>query len=199
MNEYLVNYNGVYALVKTNSPKDGYIEVPDGAEMFVRFNEFDKHYFYKGGFSEIWQDDGYWDNDMSDYIEYCKKESIVLWQRHTQPESLPFVDDDVQGINDQYAEIEKVRQAVKVNSGGGVDATLKERQSQYGCFEDVAFVTQGIIELMNRCNYKNMPQPHQMALYMIASKMARIVNGDFNHKDSWHDIQGYAKLIEDLL
>ena len=41
--------------------------------------------------------------------------------------------------------------------------------------------------------------PHRMALYMIASKMARIVNGDFNSIDGWHDIGGYSKLIEDLL
>ena len=32
----------------------------------------------------------------------------LLWQRHTQPEELPFMD----SLNDQYAEIEQVRQNV---------------------------------------------------------------------------------------
>lgn len=144
----------------------------------------------------------------------------LVWQRYTQPESLPFVDDDVQSVNDQYAEIEKVSQAIKVNSGsdsdhaadamscglmcavaasGGVDTTLSERQASYGCFEDVAFVTENIIGALKKCNYDSMPHTHRMAMYMIASKMARLVNGDCNHLDSWHDICGYAKLIEDLI
>ena len=110
---------------------------------------------------------------------------------HTQPEELPFVD----SLNDQYAEIEQVRKQT-------IEATLAERQAQYGCFEDVARTTGKIMEALSevRVNGLNdLPYPHRMALYMIASKMARIVNGDYNHKDGWHDIGGYSKLIEDLL
>ena len=98
-------------------------------------------------------------------------------------------------LNDQYAEIEQVRQQT-------IEATLAERQAQYGCFEDVAFVTENIMAVLSKVRtngLSDLPHPHRMALYMIASKMARIVNGDFNHKDSWHDIGGYSKLIEDLL
>ena len=98
-------------------------------------------------------------------------------------------------LNDQYAEIEQVRKQT-------IEATLAERQAQYGCFEDVAFVTENIMAVLSevRTNGLNdLPHTHRMALYMIASKMARIVNGDFNHKDLWHDIGGYSKLIEDLL
>ena len=31
---------------------------------------------------------------------------------------------------------------------------------------------------------------------MIASKIARIVNGDPDYADNWHDIAGYARLVE---
>ena len=31
---------------------------------------------------------------------------------------------------------------------------------------------------------------------MICSKMARIVNGDFDYIENWHDIAGYATLME---
>ena len=31
---------------------------------------------------------------------------------------------------------------------------------------------------------------------MIIYKLARIVTGDHGHKDSWHDIAGFARLIE---
>ena len=118
-----------------------------------------------------------------------------LWQRPQQPESLPFIDDEVQSINDQYAEIEKVRQQ-------SIEATLAERQSTYGNFEDVAFVTENIMSILAKVRpdgLQDLPNAHRMALYMIASKMARIVNGDFNHLDSWHDIGGYSKLIEKLI
>lgn len=91
-------------------------------------------------------------------------------------------------LNDQYAEIEKVRK------------TLNQRATQYGSFEDVSYTTQELLNtLFARSNYDQLPMPHKEAIHMICSKIARIVNGDYNHKDSWHDIQGYAKLIEDLI
>lgn len=80
-----------------------------------------------------------------------------------------------------------------------VESTLAERQKSYGCFEDVATVTEEIIKALKIGNYDNMPKPHKMAMYMIASKMARLVNGDFNSIDGWHDIGGYSKLIENLI
>ena len=37
------------------------------------------------------------------------------------------------------------------------------------------------------------------ALFMIAHKIGRIVNGDPWYADSWVDIAGYAKLVADRL
>ena len=37
------------------------------------------------------------------------------------------------------------------------------------------------------------------ALGMIQHKIARILNGDPTYADSWHDIAGYAKLVDDRL
>ena len=111
-----------------------------------------------------------------------------------QDQDEPFLTPETT-LNDQYAEIEQVRKQT-------IEATLAERQAQYGSFEDVARTTGKIMEALSevRTNGLNdLPYPHRMALYMIASKMARIVNGDFNHKDGWHDIGGYSKLVEDLL
>jgi hypothetical protein len=34
---------------------------------------------------------------------------------------------------------------------------------------------------------------------MIQHKIARILNGDPNYHDSWHDIGGYSKLVADRL
>ena len=90
-------------------------------------------------------------------------------------------------LNDQYAEIEKVRQ------------TLNQRQEQYGSFEDVAMFTEQMVDVMRKGYYEKLAYNQKMALYMICSKMARIVNGNPNHKDSWHDIAGYATLIDNEL
>ena len=90
-------------------------------------------------------------------------------------------------LNDQYAEIEKVRQ------------TLNQRQSQYGSFEDVAMFTEQMVDVMRKGYYEKLAYNQKMALYMICSKMARIVNGNPNHKDSWHNIAGYATLIDNEL
>lgn len=111
-----------------------------------------------------------------------------------QEQDEPFLTPETT-LNDQYAEIEQVRKQT-------IEATLAERQAQYGCFEDVAFVTENIMATLSKVHSNgltDLPHTHRMALYMIASKMARIVNGDFNYRDNWHDIGGYSKLIEDLL
>ena len=36
-------------------------------------------------------------------------------------------------------------------------------------------------------------------LKAILQKIARILNGDPNYADNWHDIQGYARLVEERL
>ena len=98
-----------------------------------------------------------------------------------------------ESINDQYAEIEQVRKKT-------IDATLAERRSQYGSFTGVANTTGQLMAVIkNSPNGHTMPYAHEEALHMICSKIARIVNGDINHLDSWHDIGGYSKLIEDLI
>lgn len=74
-----------------------------------------------------------------------------------------------------------------------VDSILDEREGQYGSFADVSKTTMGLINIMdfnsdlNDCQF--------VALMMIASKIARIVNGDCNKIDSWEDIAGYATLV----
>ena len=60
-------------------------------------------------------------------------------------------------------------------------------------------LTQQILSALRIGNYDELPAPMKESLHMIASKMARIVNGDPEYLDNWHDIGGYAKLIEKLI
>ena len=48
-------------------------------------------------------------------------------------------------------------------------------------------------------NWAALSDDKKEALGMIAHKIARILNGDPEYGDSWHDIAGYAKLVEDSL
>jgi hypothetical protein len=81
-----------------------------------------------------------------------------------------------------------------------IDSTLAERGSRYGDFAKHADVTQAIKNAMFDCRHREtMPAYMVEALEMIAHKLGRIVNGDPFYADSWHDIIGYAKLVEDRL
>lgn len=84
----------------------------------------------------------------------------------------------------------------------GVDNILIQRGLRYGKFKDRAQLTQELKRVMVRhasAVNTTFTDSQWEALEMIAHKIARIVNGDPNHVDSWTDIAGYAKLIADEL
>lgn len=81
-----------------------------------------------------------------------------------------------------------------------VDQTLQERGERYGNFETHAQIAQGLKQLMWVTDkWVIMQDDQKQALEVIADKIARILNGDPDYIDNWHDIQGYAKLVEDRL
>ena len=78
--------------------------------------------------------------------------------------------------------------------------TLADRGSRYGTFAEQANVTGNIKRAMaTGRNWANLSDDQKEALEMIALKCARILTGDPNFHDSWHDIVGYAKLVADRL
>ena len=79
----------------------------------------------------------------------------------------------------------------------GVDATLAERGTRYGTFTGHAKITQNIKRAMQDSpNWEKLDDDQQEALEMTAHKIGRILNGDPNYADSWHDIIGYTRLVE---
>lgn len=82
-----------------------------------------------------------------------------------------------------------------------LDQTLQERGQRYGKFTDHAAVTQELKQVAARHLGHRLPlaPDQQEALDMIFHKIGRIVCGDPDYADSWHDIAGYAKLVEDRL
>lgn len=89
-----------------------------------------------------------------------------------------------------------------------VETTLAQRGSRYGDFTDHARLAQILQDALREHEilgedgelvrpWDNLTYVMKQALTVICDKQARILNGDPNYKDNWHDIQGYAKLAED--
>lgn len=74
--------------------------------------------------------------------------------------------------------------------------TLAERDKTYGCFSTGSKISQ-YLKGSKSLNPNTELTPSQAeALDMIFSKISRILNGDASYIDTWHDICGYAQLIE---
>ena len=83
-----------------------------------------------------------------------------------------------------------------------VAQTLEERGKRYGKFIDHATLTQNlkiVIHLGLVDMDKHLEADQQEALDMICHKIGRVVCGDADYADSWHDIAGYAQLVADRL
>lgn len=81
-----------------------------------------------------------------------------------------------------------------------IDATLAERGARYGEFKDHAAIAQNIQDAMRAPpGWARLAPDQKQALTVIADKVARMLNGDPNYLDNWHDLVGYAKLVETRL
>lgn len=106
---------------------------------------------------------------------------------------------DLSGI--EFSEPRRVlRERPEKPVQGSIDATLEERGARYGQFIDHAKIAQGLQDVMRESpNWSKLDVDMKQALSVIADKIARILNGDAGYTDSWHDIQGYSRLVETRL
>lgn len=81
-----------------------------------------------------------------------------------------------------------------------IEATLQQRHETYGDYATQARIAQQLKGIMHDTrNWESMTYAQRESLDMVAMKISRILNGDPDHIDSWHDIVGYAKLAENQL
>lgn len=81
-----------------------------------------------------------------------------------------------------------------------VQQTLDARGEQYGSYDLMADTAQKLKYTMRDTpGWESAPPQVRESLDMIATKIARILTGNPEHGDSWHDIQGYAKLVWDRI
>jgi hypothetical protein len=74
-------------------------------------------------------------------------------------------------------------------------ATLNARAQTHGDYSQHAEVTQALKRVMHGApNWGRLSPAHAEALDMVAHKIGRILAGDPNTHDHWHDLAGYATL-----
>ena len=80
------------------------------------------------------------------------------------------------------------------------EKTLAQRGEVYGRFVDHAAISQSIKRAMRAApGWQELPDDMRESLEMLAHKVARILNGNPDYVDSWHDVSGYATLVEKRL
>ena len=81
-----------------------------------------------------------------------------------------------------------------------IEETLKTRGNVHGDFVSSAQFKDAVNSMVRLTpNYDCMGRACRQALFMIVEKMGRILYGDPHFADHWHDISGYAKLIDDAI
>ena len=79
-------------------------------------------------------------------------------------------------------------------AGTDINASLAEREKTHGSFSNHAKIETALRNIME-INAELSDLQH-IGLGMILHKVARILNQGHNYIDSWHDIAGYATLVE---
>ena len=80
-----------------------------------------------------------------------------------------------------------------------IEKTLKQRQKTYGEFATHAKISQDLKNVMREHGLYELDADQIEALEMVAHKIARVLNGNPNHRDHWDDIAGYATLVAEEL
>lgn len=186
MKEYLrKNSNGTYSYIGTVRPEhvsDFMIEIPEGCNIITCENRKGNlvYFHWKSLDSDEFflKDEKIWSNNfnetLSDFIEKNEGDVKIIWSRHTQPEELPFIDDEpslgnskigrraitvkipVESLNDQYAEIEKVRQSAwQKQEGGSHYKNLKIQPMQYALENKLDYAQANVVKYVTRHKEKN--------------------------------------------
>ena len=183
LKEYLrKNSNGTYSYIGTVRPEhvsDFMIEIPPKA-----------NFAYFLGFPNL----------QFTALEMGYRDAIVVWKRHTPPEELPFIDDEpLQSLNDQYAEIEKVRQSHRTASEIADSALkhIRERAETYDqpTGERSAAKT---AKAFNAITGKDITESEVWLLLQLLKDVRQWSREDY-HQDSAEDCIAYAALKAESL
>ena len=216
MKEYLDLENG-YKLNLTDRPFFDWIEIPEGAEKLTAYGLELIFWTACGNYSWHTENSVEWDNNkelgLTSFDQYFDNETVILWQRPSTPEELPFIDDEpkietatgyqldvvgsntygsrsrydgesdisyrqylmnfivgnrTESLNDQYAEIEKVRQSAwQKQEGGSHYKNLKIQPMQYALENKLDYAQANVVKYVTRHKEKNGKEDLLKAIHNI--------------------------------
>ena len=78
-----------------------------------------------------------------------------------------------------------------------INATLAQRNATHGDYREQAAFAQQFKRMMRAGrNWERLDFHQAQSLEEIANKVPRILCGNYNDGEHWHDIGGYARLVE---
>jgi len=78
-----------------------------------------------------------------------------------------------------------------------IDDTLAERQKTHGSFRVHAAIAQSLKDcIREHPGWASLNTSQREALEMVCHKIARMLSGNPNEIDHWHDCIGYCRLVE---
>ncbi len=81
-----------------------------------------------------------------------------------------------------------------------IHATIETRARTHGNFEEQARTAVAIKRAVySSPNARKLSDDQREALDQITVKLARLMHGDHNEPEHWHDLAGYATLVHDRL
>jgi len=89
--------------------------------------------------------------------------------------------------------------ALSKTQENGIEKTISERGSNYGLYPVMTACQDDIKKTFRKYITDKHTPPMTEALDMFAVKIGRLLLGNPNHIDSWHDIAGYATCVENYL
>jgi len=168
MKEYLdKQQDGTYKLIKADGgciDRD-WIEIPEGAIKAYLNNSKTINFINANDDYMNTATNGEWIDTHRGKHEACDHE--LIWQRAKHPEELPFIDDDI-SLNDQYAEIGKVRQSAwQKQEGGSHYKNLKIQPMQYALENKLDYAQANVVKYVTRHADKNGKEDLLKAIHNI--------------------------------
>ncbi len=81
-----------------------------------------------------------------------------------------------------------------------IQETIIERTNTHGEFKDQASIIWRTLAIWERSpNWVKLPPFMKEAMHMTLHKYGRVMVGDFEFVDHWHDVVGYNQLVVDRL
>jgi len=76
-----------------------------------------------------------------------------------------------------------------------IEETLTERGKQHGDFNSHCDIERALRDILNTYGTE-LDNTMYIGAGMLVHKLSRILNNGAKHADTWHDIAGYATLVE---